>query len=263
MNELILSNTEMPLLLSCGHLLAHEPFFHADRITDFHVIIYGINDTIYVTEDGIDHEVGAGDIFFLKSGVHHYGKYEIRRGTEWYFAHFRAHSPSGGSTMELPKKLSGMQKSEAVRLFSNLIDSYGSEDAERKWNEHAMLFSLLSEIAFYHKKAVTPHTVIDDICEYLSENHTRPFSAAELEEHFFLSYKHMAFLFKKEKGMTMQQFHTKIRMEHAQKLLLSTLLPIGEVAHAIGYNDMLYFSRMFKKYTGLNPTEFRRQPFAY
>ena len=261
MNTLILPNDRMPRLLSCGHLTAHEPFFHADRTADFHVLICGIDGTIYVTEDETDCEVNGGDLFFLKGGVHHYGKYEIQRGTEWYFAHFRTEETDSGSTIELPKKLSGMQNSEAVRLFSELIDS--SEDPERRWHEHAILFSLLSEIAFYHKKALTPHTVSDDICEYLSENYTRPFSAAELEERFYLSYKHMAFLFKRENGMTMQQFHTKTRMEHAQRLLMSTLMTVGEIAHAVGYNDMLYFSRMFRRHTGLSPTAYRRVQYTY
>lgn len=261
MNTLLLANDRMPRLISCGHLTAHEPFFHADRIADFHVLIFGINGTIYVTEDETDFEVSGGDLFFLKSGVHHYGKYETQRGTEWYFAHFETDEAEGSGSIELPKKLSGMQQSKAARIFSELINC--SSSPEHKWYENALLFYLLSETAFYHKKSITPHTVSDEICEYLTKNYAQRFSAAELEEHFYLSYKHMAFLFKREKGLTMQQFHTNVRMEQAQRLLRSTLMSIGEIAHAVGYSDMLYFSRMFRRRTGMSPTAYRRRPYTY
>lgn len=73
----------------------------------------------------------------------------------------------------------------------------------------------------------------------------------------------MAAVFKREKRVTMQQFHTGVRMENACKLLRSTLLPVGEIGHRVGYADMLYFSRCFHAVMGMNPTEYRKLLHGY
>ena len=85
-----------------------------------------------------------------------------------------------------------------------------------------------------------------------------PFSAGKLEKHFFLSYKHMAAVFKKEKQLTLQQYHNKVRMTEACRLLKSTLLPVGEISKELGYPDMLYFSRCFHRFAGMSPTQYRK-----
>lgn len=50
---------------------------------------------------------------------------------------------------------------------------------------------------------------------------------------------------------------TDLRMELAQKLLAQKELPVKEIAGRCGYSDQFYFSRIFKKQTGLSPKEYR------
>lgn len=260
MNEIIICNGDMPCLLSSGHLSAHEPFYHADRIVDFNVLIYCIKGTIFVTEEDIDYELCGGDMLFLKSKLHHFGKKEIKKGAEWMYAHFCISSKKKScEILELPKIMRNMSGTEAASLFERLIE-YGNTDLfENNWYKHSVLFSLLSEIALYNRKIQKPRTIIDEICKFLTENSTKSFTAASLVDRFYLSYKYMAYMFKKSMGMTMQQFHTKVRIEQACNLLDSSMLTIGEIANKIGYSDMLYFSRIFKRETGYTPTDFRRR----
>lgn len=51
---------------------------------------------------------------------------------------------------------------------------------------------------------------------------------------------------------------TELRIQNAKNYLIQTNYDIAEVASAVGYNDLKYFSKLFKKTTGLNPSEFRR-----
>ncbi len=156
--------------------------------------------------------------------------------------------------------LSNTTLSAHIEEFS----TYASSPKEwNQWNIHTKFFHLLSEIAFYEQNPGHQKTLSDKICTYLFENYKTPFSAAMLEEKFFLSYKHMAFVFKKEKQMTMQQFHTKTRMEKACQLLKHTMLPIGEISQMVGYHDKLYFSRCFHTCMNMSPTSYRRLPEIY
>lgn len=280
MNEITISNTSLPSVGGCDFLTAAEPFYHTDRTAPFNVLIYVTEGVIYVTEDNTDYSVSAGELLLLKSGVRHYGRTEIPRGTSWYFLHFTLEEPCGlppfvpdgspipqytaiESCLTLPKKLTGLSGSGTERELAELVEYYGSDDRLRRWHINARLFSLLSRIALREFRQQPQPSLSDRVCGYLADHCCEPFSAAVLEREFYLSYKHLAAVFKRDKGQTMQQYHTSLRISHAARLLRSTLLPVGEVAEQTGYSDMLYFSRCFHKAMGLSPTEYRRQPQQY
>ena len=77
-----------------------------------------------------------------------------------------------------------------------------------------------------------------------------------------LNYDYVRKLFKKETGLTPHEYLTAVRMERAAKLILSgvsnrySAYTVGQIAEACGYSEPLYFSRVFKKYFGVSPTEY-------
>ena len=113
-------------------------------------------------------------------------------------------------------------------------------------------------LAFYGQEEHRLLSLSDRICDYLNEHYNQQFSAKELEKSFYLSYKYMASVFRKEKGTTMQQYHNEVRMNRAQSLLKSTFLSIGEISRMLGFTDVLYFSRCFRQFSGVSPTEYRK-----
>ena len=64
-------------------------------------------------------------------------------------------------------------------------------------------------------------------------------------------------LYKKETGETVNDFITKVRIEASKVLLRDRKYKLYEIAEKIGYNDANYYARVFKKITGLNPSEYR------
>lgn len=275
MNEIVLNNGSMTILNGCDLCAASEAFFHADRRINFHVLIYVLEGVIYVTEDETDYEIHPGEMLFLKSGIRHFGKRAIPKGTRWYFIHFYFDEIMGlpffvpdssplaqyepvRSALTLPKKLTELSGSDLERRLEAFIARFHSDDRMKSWNINLQLFDFLSQIAFYHNKEREKVRLSDKICEYLNAHSCEPFSAAGLEQYFYLSYKHMASVFKKEKQLTLQQYHTRVRMAEACRLLKSTLLSIGEISKEVGYHDMLYFSRCFHRFAGMSPTEYRK-----
>ena len=65
--------------------------------------------------------------------------------------------------------------------------------------------------------------------------------------------------FKKVTKMTPTQYIISLRITNAINLLESTGHNINQIASMVGYDDALYFSRLFKKHTGLSPLEYKRQ----
>lgn len=268
MNEIILSNTILPAVEDFGLIAASESFYHIDRTAPFNVMIYVTDGVIYVTEDEIDYEVRKGEVLFLKSGVHHYGKYEIERGTRWYYAHFYSgagsHIPASSAardyaqTLSLPKKLIIPENSAAAEIIERYNNDFCSGSSAPFWKVNADFFNILTELAFINRKENIPQTLSERICGYLASHCCEPFSAKKTEQEFYLSYKYMAAVFKKEQRQTMQQYHTKIRINTACRLLRSTLMPIAGIAEKLGYNDALYFSRCFHSVVGISPSSYRK-----
>lgn len=276
MSSIIFSNTVMPVLSMCDLCAASEPFYHADRSADFHVLIYVLEGTIYVTEEDVDYAVCSGELLFLKSGVHHFGKREIPKGTRWYYVHFYMDEQDGPDDFTpdsapfipyvsaaykkaLPQYVQGLRGSKTEQKIADLIEYYHSDDRMKKWRINNVLHELLTEIAMGEEEHGESKTLAVRIGESLSKRYREPFSAHVLEQEFFLSYKYMAVVFKRETGTTMQKFHNSLRMNEAARLLRSTLSPVGEIAEQVGFGDMLYFSRCFRSFFGVSPTEYRRK----
>jgi len=69
---------------------------------------------------------------------------------------------------------------------------------------------------------------------------------------------YLSTLFKKETGETLTDFVNRRRMEHAAYLLTSTQLSVSSVALNCGISDDNYFTKLFKRFNGLTPTQFRQ-----
>ncbi|MGN1105687.1 MAG: helix-turn-helix domain-containing protein [Huintestinicola sp.] len=260
MNEIIFNNTSMPVVSSCGLLAASEPFYHIDRTADFNVMIYVLEGAIYVTEDEEDFEITRGGLIFLKNGIHHFGKREIPKGTRWFYAHFYFdENPAYESIFfPLPKRLEGLSGSTSEKRIMEYSEFCSSESECRERYINLRFAELLSFLAYSKNENSPPQRLSDRICDYLSENISAPFSAKAVEGEFFLSYKRLAAVFKAEKGMSMQQYHDRLKMTEARRLLSSTLMTVTEAAMAVGFQDPLYFSKRFREMTGCSPTEYRR-----
>lgn len=75
----------------------------------------------------------------------------------------------------------------------------------------------------------------------------------------FLNTSYLSTLFKKEVGMTLTDYVNKNRIEYAQKLLRSTTLSIQDIAVQSGISDIHYFTRLFRRETGISPRDWRNQ----
>jgi two-component system response regulator YesN len=74
-----------------------------------------------------------------------------------------------------------------------------------------------------------------------------------------LSPSHFSTVFSQETGQTFKEYLTEVRIKRAKELLRSTTLKSFEISYQIGYSDPHYFSYVFRKHTGLSPTEYRQQ----
>jgi len=88
---------------------------------------------------------------------------------------------------------------------------------------------------------------------------SRELSTATLSDSQGISAGYLSAVFKRETGVTLTEFIRMRRMEYAQYLLDSTSLQIQTVALHCGILDLQYFSKLFKRHTGMTPSEYRQR----
>lgn len=94
---------------------------------------------------------------------------------------------------------------------------------------------------------------------YLIENMRSEITLKDLAAHFFVTETYLCDRFKKQTGESIMSFLRRIRMHHAQILLMTSRLSLREVAFQCGYSDYSYFGRQFKAEVGVTPDLFRKE----
>lgn len=99
---------------------------------------------------------------------------------------------------------------------------------------------------------------VRDILRYIGEHYAEDITLDLLAEYVELSRTYVSGLFKKEIGVNLTNYIINYRIERAKELLRDTNLKSYEVAEQVGFVDESYFSRSFKKITGLSPNAYKK-----
>ncbi|MFT3908555.1 MAG: AraC family transcriptional regulator [Ferruginibacter sp.] len=99
-------------------------------------------------------------------------------------------------------------------------------------------------------------TTIEKAKHYINENLSKNISLEELAAHCCISPFHFSRIFKTFTGYAVHQYLQLMRLKHAQ-ILLTTHLPVADIAFQSGFNSLDYFSSAFKKEYKLSPSAFR------
>ncbi|MBQ9765576.1 MAG: helix-turn-helix domain-containing protein [Lachnospiraceae bacterium] len=288
MNHLISYRiSEQPLVGLADIRTTHNPFKHIERTAPFHVLLYIMKGELPIVEDGTEYILSEGTLFFLKSYTKHWGEKLIMPGTSFAYVHFRlpdaydslySNAPVAEFTPQisleryrirprefretmitLPKRIDNLLGSNLEYKLKELASVYNSDDPFRKLRVNAMLSDILVDC--YRLQFKTPTTIkdirADEIVSFLRTHRDEPFNSQKIEEHMKLSYKYLEEGFKKRTGMTIQQYHTALRIREAERLLGSSTQSVSEISEQLGYSDPLYFSNVFKKHTGYSPRAYR------
>jgi two-component system, response regulator YesN len=99
---------------------------------------------------------------------------------------------------------------------------------------------------------------VDFIIQYVNEHYAEDIGTSELAEKLYLSRNHVANIFRAATGETFTAYLIRFRMEKAREMIMSGKYLIYEVADRVGYKNVPYFSFLFKKHTGYNPSDLLR-----
>lgn len=98
---------------------------------------------------------------------------------------------------------------------------------------------------------------MSEITNYIRDNFSEQLTTYHIADHFHMNRDYFLKYFKKYMNQTFTDYLTGIRMDYAKRLLLTSEMSMSDIASACGIQSPSYFSKLFKEYTGVKPSEFR------
>lgn len=262
-----------PLIVgSCGtyRLTTHPqlPTYRPRGRLDFQ-IIYIASGKGYFHFDSPDNEtvVPAGNIVLYRPKEFQKYEYYGEDKTEVYWIHF-----TGSDVTNILRKY-GFQDNKHIfqvgssleyeRVFKRII----IELQRCQMNYEEMLTLLLRHLFIIFERELKREHILkneyldkemDIATSYFNENYNHDINIDEYASSRGMSVSWFIRNFKKYTGQTPMQFIVSLRINNAQILLETTEYSINEISSIVGYDNQLYFSRLFRKQKGCSPSQYRK-----
>ena len=156
----------------------------------------------------------------------------------------------------------GADPAETFRLSENFIqqiEQYADVDQLALWISDIVRRFI---VAAFDLAVIKQSDVVFKTVNYIKRNCAEKLSLDSLAREVFLSKSYLSSIFKKETGMSLTAYITKVRVEKSKKLLLGDNASLALISGQCGFKDQSYFTKVFKKETGVSPKRFRTNHFG-
>jgi AraC-like DNA-binding protein len=251
----------LPIVVrSAGYSLWRRGHYYARREAKFLGIEIVTSGNAEFTQAGERYIVETGGVFVKHRGLAH----RYRTGPAGFLCkRFVSLTGRGLAAIEETTGLSRIDviypdRPAAVTALLRRIVCELRTDARRAMRPVSALSYELLTILVEGARA-TGAGVVQDAMDFLEGHLALRTSNRALARSIGLSIPHTTALFRSEVGETPMQYLMRRRMDTARQLLEGTDMPVKRIAASVGFADQLYFSRQFKRHTGVSPVAYRKE----
>ncbi|MBQ8884954.1 MAG: helix-turn-helix domain-containing protein [Clostridia bacterium] len=198
------------------------------------------------------------------AGVNEY-VFKITHGKEWLgfislSSYCKSREKSYAALGALCEK-HGFEKKELCRIFDTTVKAKIPPLEEIKplalalSRQIELLYLLINNPV---REAKSENIVFSRILAYLTENYTKNIQIKDVAEATHYSPSYISHIFTSVKKSSIMFYVNDLRVQKSKELLEKTDFPVTEIAYLVGFNDSNYFTSIFKKYTSVTPTKYRR-----
>lgn len=271
------NDESFPLFIQFGR---HDIPLYMHGHEDFYELVTVLNGSAEHIVDGERSTISKGDVFVIGGGISH--GFDSPKNLRICNIMYRPEAlfPGDSDIRELPGfhalfllepylsstqrfrsrlKLSPAELSQVLPLINAAEAEYTSNNPGRKTMVMSAVRQLAVVLSRLYDCPEKPREIagIADAAAFMETSYADNISIADVIEKSHYSQRHFIRLFSAAYGMTPQRYLLDVRLRRACSLLKGSDASITEIAVHCGFDDSNYFSRIFRKYIGRSPSEYR------
>lgn len=272
---------------SAGLFIADTPWTHMRRVIDSFEIVIGVKGTVYIQQGEEKYIVKEGDVLLLMPGYVHQGYAISGKGTSFFWMHFYCNGEfdiledksaeedillannnpylnSLNSKILIPTFFTPANIERLHILSRQLLHVYESRyytGQGMNYLQTSLLIELTEQVIAQGTKMANTHPAKDHlpkILEWIRIHSEKEISLQHIAHEFNYTKEYLARYFKKNMGMSMQEYIHNLKISKAKELLCQSDRNIKEIANGLGFQDEKYFMKLFKRHEKITPREYRR-----
>lgn len=145
--------------------------------------------------------------------------------------------------LERNKAYAGAEvKNLLISIFLSMMNGAGTRSGEYQMSNSKML----------------RYAKVREIIQYIMDHYSELYGLEDLAGIFYIDKSYLSRIFKEVTNFTVNEFINGQRIDHARELLIDDSLSMEEISCRLGYERLSYFDRVFKKYVGISPLQYRK-----
>jgi AraC-like DNA-binding protein len=231
----------------------------------YHIMAFCTGGQAHYTIDGKDYSVKKGDVLFFPKGKLHAGVSHATDPWSYYVILFdTAYTDDFSENVlySLNNIISMTNISMSQGLFQDIYHEWTAKKTgyilQSRCRIMEIVCLLLRNIETSGRN--TRHSeAIDRVLHFMADNYKENYTIDQLCHLVGYSPSHFQFVFKKVTGKTVIQYQNDMKINKARDMLQYRSCNVTEAALHVGFNDIYYFSKLFKKKTGQNPSDLLKE----
>ncbi|WP_125581599.1 helix-turn-helix domain-containing protein [Levilactobacillus cerevisiae] len=272
----------LPTFIEGGYATFHAGDHHPNRNNlQYFILMFMVKGKLYISEDDTDYTILPGEMFVLLPMHHHYSWRAISEDTGYYWLHFYVsgrweqqptlepmrsaikvptlHHYTPTETLYLAKHTQLRHLPRLEQMTEQIFKNSSATEEYGFWQAQQLFIDVLQEVQVQSQAESAMVQLSARIQRYLRDHFDEKITNTTLSQVFHFHPNYLIRTLKATTGLTPTEYLRQYRMEEASKRLLNTNMLETEIAEAIGFQNIYYFSTVFKQYTGLSPSQYRRE----
>lgn len=255
-----------------GQYLADEGWKHKDIINDgdyeLFIVLTGV---VYIQIGANKFELHQHDCLLIPPHVRHFGYKGSPSSTNYYWFHFYPNGEVCSSYSQLdimnneiliPQEFHILNFERVMIPLRQLLDASNRESVLPITVDYvvsSVVIEMSNQFLEKKKQDTSQEEVsrFEFIKNWIRIHSHEALTVSQIANHFNITPTYLTRLFNKQDKTTTVQFINSIKIQQAQEMLLTTDIPIKQIASELNFQNEKYFYRVFKRLTGVTATEFR------
>jgi YesN/AraC family two-component response regulator len=234
--------------------------------------------SLSMVEKDMQWDVEAGECLILRPDEYHYSMKPCKEETHFYWLHFQSQSKwfemlerersyfgvrnhyKLSFNISIPRYRLLLNRTHTYEQLRSLLTLRDQPMNSSRWEEQTIFQKLFYELHDEQKPLSTlVSQLADNTAAYIRRNFVSPITCNTLGEIFNFHPCYITRCMKKVYGCTPLEYLTLFRLQQSKALLIDTVMPIGRISEAVGFNSGAYFTKCFYRSEKIAPLKFRQQ----